>query len=128
MRIPLRLYRELVSGNGAIAKFAGTVQRIAELLITVGPGEARQIKIRATAAHFNKEGRMDLSHAAEAVALAIEGTKPKSVGRNVLDIGPTLRSRKAKAQTVWRIPPTTVKMIRGDIEGRGKLPTLQLDG
>jgi|GEM_PF-5609403 len=126
VRIPLRLYRDLVSGKIAIAKFAGTVQRIAEILITFGPGEARQIKIRATAAHFDKEGRMDLSHAAEAAALAIEGTKPKRVGRNILDIAKTLQFRKLKSETAWRIRPAMAKAMRDDIEGRLKLPTLRL--
>jgi hypothetical protein len=123
VRIPLRLYRDLVSGKIAAAEFAGTIQHIAEALITVTPVEGRRLKIRATAAHFNKAGLMDLSSAAQAVALAIEGTKPESIGRS---IGATLRSRKAKSETSWRISPAAAKMIRDDIEGNVRLMTLRV--
>jgi hypothetical protein len=126
VRIPLRLYSDLVAGKITVAEFAGTIQHIAEALITVAPAEDRRLTIRATAAHFNKEGLMDLSSAAEAVALAIEGTKPKRVGRNILDIAKTLQFRKLKSETAWRIRPAMAKAMRDDIEGSLKLPTLRL--
>ena len=126
VRVPLRLHRDLVSGDVAAPIFANSFQRKIEVLIWSEPGGGRTIKMRPTTSRFDASGKVDLRYAAEAAAIAITGSKPKRRGQNILDIGPPLRAQRRAAETRWEPSQGITRLIRADPEGRLKLPTLRI--
>jgi hypothetical protein len=126
VRVPLRLHRDLVSGDVAAPQFANSFQRKIEVLIWSEPEGDRTIKMRPTTSRFDASGRVDLRYAAEAVALAIMGSGPKRRGQNVLDIAPTLKARRRAVETRWEPSQGITRLIRADLEGRLKLSTLRI--
>ena len=124
VRVPLRLFQKLVAGEVALPEFAGTVQHFAEVLVTRGSA-GRQVKIRATTSKFDDAGHIDLSHAVEAVDVAVMGPSPRKIGNKVIDIGPTIRSNRLKEENSWRLSPDVRRKIRADLSGDIKLATLR---
>jgi hypothetical protein len=126
VRVPLRVHRDLVSGDVTAPQFANSFQRKIEVLIWSGPGHGRTIKMRPTTSRFDVSGRLDLHYAAEGAAIAIMGSRPKRRGQNILDIAPTLRAQRRAAETKWEPSQGIKRLIRADLEGRLRLPTLRL--
>src|SRR5262245_16234795 len=122
-RVPLRLVRSLVAEEIVMPRFASSLQHFVEVLIEVDPKSGKKIKTRSTSALFDAEGKMDLHHATEALSVLMEGPQPKPVTEKVLDIEPTLRARRLERDAAWRAPPSALRLIRADIEGRKRLPT-----
>lgn len=120
-RMPLRLYKDLLSGHISLPQFANKTKLIIETLLWRSPGRPAQIKARITSDHFNDRGTLDLAEAVETIAIVLEGSKPKRLSHNLIDIGPVLRSREL-ANSVQRVPRSLVQQIREDIAGTNKLP------
>jgi hypothetical protein len=81
-RMPLRLLRDLVSGDVAAPQFANSFQRKIEVLIWSEPEGGRTIKMRPTTSRFDAGGRVDLHYADEAAAMGPLGrTTAASYGR-----------------------------------------------
>ena len=100
----------------ALPQFANSVQRMVEVLIDKA-GKIEKIELRPTDSRFDKNGKIDLRHAAEAMAIILGGSAPKQVDENVLDIRSTLNSRERERQTKWRIYPSLKKLILADVRG-----------
>lgn len=119
--MPLRLYKDLLSGQISLPQFANKTNRIIETLLWRSPGRPAQIKARITSDHFDNRGKLDLAEAAETIAIVLEGSKPKRLSHNLIDIGPVLRSRKL-ANSAQQVPHDVMRQIREDIAGTNKLP------
>jgi hypothetical protein len=124
VRVPLHLFRGLVSGEARLPQLANSLQHVVEASIETDPKGGKRIRTRSTSTRFDAEGKVDLRQPAEIVAVLLEGSQPKHVADNVLDIGPTIRSRRSERETSWRAPSSVLRLIRADIEGKKKLPTL----
>ena len=124
-RVPHRLHSALLSGDTALPQYANSKQKVVEVLIWRGPGRARKIEARGTICFFNSKGCIDLREATEAMAIAVEGSKPKRRNENVLDIGPVIRSRAWSREHTWKPSPILLRMIIADIEGHAKIPVLR---
>jgi hypothetical protein len=114
-----------MSGDMALPQYANSKQKMVEVLIWYGPGRARKIEARGTISFFNSKGGIDLREATEAMAIAVEGSKPKWRNKNVLDIGPVIRSRRWSREHTWKPAPILLRMIIADIEGQAKIPTIR---
>ena len=99
VRLPQRLCRDLSERLIALPQFANSVQRMVEVLIESKAGKIQRIELRPTHSRFDEDGKIDLRHAAEAMAIILDGSTPKQVGENVLDIQSTLRSRARERET-----------------------------
>ena len=77
----------------ALPQFANSNQRMVETLIQTEAGKTKSVHLRPTSTRFDEEGKVDLHHGAEAMAVILGGSRPKRISKNVLDIGPTLRTR-----------------------------------
>ena len=126
VRLPRRLCRELADRVIALPQFANSIQRMVEVLIESKAGKTEKIELRPTHSRFDEDGKIDLRHAAEAMAIILDGSAPKQVGENVLDIQSTLRSRARERETKWRISPPLKKLILADVNGETKLPVLHI--
>jgi hypothetical protein len=123
--MPLRLYRELVDGILDVPRFANTIQRMVEVLIWSELRGNKSLEARPTSCRFDASGKVDLGQAAEAAAIAVEGSKPRRLSESVLDIAPTLRARRRKAEMQWHPSPAIMRLIIGDARGKIKLPTFR---
>ena len=125
-RLTSRLARELAHREIAVPQFSNSVQRMVEVFVQTEGSEIKGMEFRATHARFDEEGKVDLHHAAEAMAVILGGTTPKKLDENVLDISPALRTRKHERETQWRIPQSLRRAIVADIKGEAKLPLLRV--
>ena len=96
-----------------------------EVLIERKAGKIENIEVRPTHSRFDENGKIDLRHAAQAMAIRA-GSAPKQIGENVLDIRPTLSSQTRARETKWRIPASLKKLILADAKGEVKLPILSV--
>ena len=126
VRLPLRLCRELADSVIALPQFANSIQRMVEVLIESKAGKTEKIELRPTHSRFDENGKIDLRHAAEAMAIILGGFAPKQADENVLDIRSALSSRARERQTKWRIHPSLKKLILADVKGETKLPELRV--
>jgi hypothetical protein len=124
VRLPPRLCRNLADRVTALPQFANSIQRGVEVLIERKAGKIEKIEVRPTHSRFDENGKIDLRHAAEAMAIILAGAAAKRIGENVLDIRPTLTSRARARETKWQIPPSLKKLILADAKGEIKLPVL----
>ena len=122
VRVPARLHRDLLARLVALPAFTNTFQRVLEAVITERPGGHRSVDIRPTTWRFDHVGKIDLQYAAEGVAIAIEGEAPKLLDKNVLDIGPSVRARRRRAEMQWQPGSTDLRLVRADIASTKKLP------
>ena len=86
VRLPLRLCRELADRVIALPQFANSIQRMVEVLIQTEPGKTKSVHFRSTSTRFDKDGKIDLHHAAETMAVILGGSKPKRISENVVDM------------------------------------------
>src|SRR5262245_24088493 len=63
-----------------------------EVFVETEGSKLKSIDFRATHARFDKQGKADLHHAAEAIAVILEGHAPKKCDEDVLDISSILRT------------------------------------
>jgi hypothetical protein len=126
VRLPPRLCRDLADRAVAFPQFANSIQRGVEVLIERKAGKIKNIEVRPTHSRFDENGKIDLGHAAEAMAIILAGSAPKQIAENVLDIRPTLSSRARARETKWRIPASLKKLILADAIGELKLPVLSV--
>jgi hypothetical protein len=121
LRMPLRLRRDLANQTVALPRFANSIQRTVEVIIHAEPNKT-SVHLRPTSTRFDKEGKVDLQHAVEGVAVILGGSEPKLISKNVVDIGPTLRTRAREREMIWSIPQTLRRLILADVKGETKLP------
>jgi hypothetical protein len=126
VRLPQRLACDLSEHVIALPQFANSVKQMVEVLIQSRHSKIENIELRATHSRFDENGKIDLRHAAEAMATILGGSAPKQVGENVLDIRSTLISRARERETKWRIPASLKRLILADVKGEIKLPILRV--
>ena len=97
-----------------------------EVLIESKAGKIEKIELRPTHSRFDEYGKVDLRHAAEAMAIILGGSEPKRLSENVLDIGPTLRTRAQEREANWQIPRSIKRLILADVKGEAKLPVFRI--
>ena len=128
VRLPRRLCRELADRVIALPQFANSIQRMVEVLIQTEPGKTKSVHFRSTSTRFDKDGKVDLHHAAETMAVILGGSEPKRTSENVVDIRPTLRTRAHEREMSWRIPQSVKRLILADVEGEAKLRIFRVSG
>jgi hypothetical protein len=126
-RVPHRLYRALLSGEAVLPQYANSKQKGVEVLVWTNPRTARDIETRGTLFSFDSKGSIDLADAAEAAAIAIEGSQPRPLDKNVLDIRPVIRTRQLSREKGWTISTVVLRAIIADINGDRRLPALKSD-
>jgi hypothetical protein len=110
----------------ALPQFANSAQRMVEVLIETQAGKAKSVHLRPASTRFDEEGMVDLHHAAGAMSVILGGSTPKQISNNVLDIGPTLRTRALEREANWRIPQSIKRLILADVKGEAKLPIFRV--
>lgn len=84
------------------------------------------IQARGAFVSFNMKGSIDWVASAEVAAIIIEGSKPRPLDQNVLDVGPAIRSRRLNREHSWNPSARLLKAIMADIDGSARIPSLQV--
>jgi|KBSSwiStaDraftv2_1062776.scaffolds.fasta_scaffold2176781_1 hypothetical protein len=124
VRMPSHLSRDLSARVIALPQFSNSIQRMVEVIVQA-EHKKTSIHLRPTSTRFDKAGKVDLRDAAEVMAIILGGSEPKRISKNVLDIGPTLRTRAREREANWRIPQSIKQMILADVKGKTKLPVFR---
>jgi hypothetical protein len=96
-----------------------------EVLIQTEGGKTKSVHLRPTSTRFDEEGKVDLRHAAEVMAVILGGSEPKRISKNVLDIG-QLRTRAQEREANWQIRQSIKRLILADVKGEAKLPVFRI--
>ena len=128
-RISNRLINGLVSGELSLPEFAGTRQKVLEVFFSYSAKKHLLSKTRAIIYPFSADGTLDLYPPLEAYAATLEGAHPRKIAVNVIDIGPTIRSKKWSTVQRWTPSREMIEAIEADIapaSGSRKIPRLPM--
>ena len=124
-RIPNRIHGALLSGEIGLPQYADSKQKVVEVFVWTGSRTPPLIQARGAFVSFNAKGSIDWAASAEVAAIVIEGSKPRLVDRNILDIGSVIRSRRLRREHSWAPSVELLQAIVADIEGSGRIAALQ---
>ena len=118
-RITQRLHRELFERNVAMSQFAGTKQRVLEVLVQYLTKTHCKISGRGIVYPFNANGFLDVK------TLALEGpleiSRFRSAEAKIVDLKPSIRRRRFQEQYTWKPSKTMLDDVWNDIDpGRPK--------
>lgn len=116
-RIPRRIHDALTFGEDAIPEYAGTRQRVAQVLVENENGKpARIMDAKGSYWLFDKEGRIDQdlqNRMLSAMELAFSApTNPKA---KVVDLRPELKRKKFKDEYRWDLTVEDLNRIAVDL-------------
>ena len=126
-RISNRLVSGLVSGELSLPEFAGTRQKGLEVFFSYSAKKLFRWKTRGIIFPFSADGTLDLNPALEASVATLEGAHPRKIAANVIDIGPTIRTKKWITERKWIPSREMIEAIEADIapaSGSRKIPRL----
>jgi hypothetical protein len=119
LRITQRLHHNLFDRTAALPQYAGTKQKIVEVLIQRLTSRDYSIGARGIAYPFDAKGFLDVK------ALALEGSlelsRFRSTETNILDLRPSIKRRRFQEQYTWKPSKTMLDDVWNDIDpGRPK--------
>jgi hypothetical protein len=126
-RISNRLFSGLVSGELSLPRFAGKRQKGLEVFFSYSAKKLFRWETRAVIFPFSTDGTLDLNPALETYAATLEGARPRKIAANVIDIGPTIRTKKWITEQRWTPSREMIEAIEADIaptSGSRKIPRL----
>ena len=114
-RISNRLISGLVSGELSLPEFAGTRQKGLEVFFSYSAKKLFRWEARGIIFPFLADGTLDLYPPLEAYAATLEGAHPRKISANVIDISPTLRTKKWIIDQRWTPSREMMEAIEADI-------------
>jgi hypothetical protein len=118
--IPNSLHADLVAGKVAFPQFASTKQPVLEVFFSRAPGRPVLIDARGTLYTFTSDGKLDPSAFAEAAVSALEGSRSRRIQDHVIDITPTVRSRRWTSNQTWQPSSRMLRVVRADLRTPSK--------
>jgi len=120
-RLPDRLHRDLINHRVKLRQFAGSMQKLVELVIR--SGEIQSATARGVVYAFDKDGYLDL----RGVAQHATPSTPRFADNDaVKDLSPTISKRRFQAEYTWRPGKTVLDRIRSDMHDAGAIPVFRI--
>lgn len=116
-RVPRRIQDSLVFGHDAIPEYAGTRQRVAQVLVENEHGKPVRI-LDATGSYwiFDKEGRIDQALQSRlALAMEFAFSEPTNRKGKVVDLRPELKRKKYEEEHFWELTVEDLNRITADL-------------
>jgi hypothetical protein len=112
VRIPNGLHQDLLNGKVTLGAFAGTRQKLIEVLVTALTKTARKVTARGIIYEFDERGFVDLRRLSEA---ALEGLgREARFDSAITDLQPLLRRKRYRQNYQWTVPFTVFDQIKAD--------------
>jgi hypothetical protein len=116
-RVPRRTRDDLIFGYDGIPEYAGTRQKVAEVLVENENGKpVRILDAQGSYWLFDKEGRIDQdlqNRTFDAMQLACSA--PRTAKGKVVDLQPELKRKKFKDQYRWNLTVEDLNRIKADL-------------
>ena len=112
LRLPSTMHRKLLSGELSIAQLANTRVMLLEVFISLAK-KGKILDTRGSVYSFGPDGRVDLTPSVEAVSLEIDRAVSRST--KVVDLSPSLRSRRWKTDRTWTPKASLLEQVRMDL-------------
>jgi hypothetical protein len=119
LRLPNVMHRKILREEFAIPKLANTNVRLLEVFVST-TRKGKILDARPTAYKFGPDGRVDLRSSVEAVSLAIERATSHRPSSNVVDLGPSIRSKRWKNERTWIPSENILAQVQSDLNGSGR--------
>jgi hypothetical protein len=115
-RLPVRLHQDLVARKVALPQYAGTKQKILEVLARWITRDTLSLKGRGSICSFDADGFWERVPAEELVGFFVERAVRKRAGGNVVDIQPEIRERRFKQKHLWKPTMSMLRLIEPDFQ------------
>jgi hypothetical protein len=131
-RLPNTTHRKLLDEELAIPKLANQKVRLLEVFVsTVEKGKI--LDARGSIYSFGPDGKVTSQNPADAVANELDRIQSLRTGSQIIELAPTIRSRKWKAENTWKPSASLLQRVQSDLVGggsrEGKVRTVgRLDG
>jgi hypothetical protein len=117
-RLPNTTHRKLLDHELAIPKLANQKVRLLEVFVsTVEKGKI--LDARGSVSTFGPDGKVILHIPAEAVANKLDLIQSRATDSKVIELEPTIRSRKWKAENTWKPSGSLLQRVQRDLMGGG---------
>lgn len=128
LRITDRMHRQLVAAEVALPRYAGSKQRIIEVLLRPLTARSYAISTRGLLYTFDSAGILQTATHAEAAAL--KPSRFRTPGNNVVDLEPRISARRVRSQNTWMPTKAMIDRIRSDLDphrpkGSKRFPVLR---
>lgn len=128
LRITERMHRQLVAAEVALPRYAGSRQRIIEVLLRPLMAHSYAVSIRGLLYTFDSAGILETATHAEAAALKL--SRFRTPGNNVVDLEPRISARRFRSQNTWMPTKAMIDRIRSDLDphrpkGSKRFPVLR---
>ena len=117
-RLPNTTHRKLLDHELAIPKLANQKVRLLEVFVsTVEKGKI--LDARGTFYSFDPDGKITPLDHAEVVANEFDRIQSLRTDSQVIELGPTIRSRKWKAENTWKPSASLLQRVQSSLLGGG---------
>ena len=120
-RLASRLHQDLIARKVALPQYAGTKQKMLEVMANSITSNQVSLKGRGSIGTFDSDGFLEPSGAEELVGLMVDRLTRKLEGGNVVSIEPALRKRSFKREHLWKPTKAMLGLVETDF-CKGRLP------
>jgi len=118
LRLPNTTHHKLLDEELAIPKLANQKVRLLEVFVsTVEKGKI--LDARGSICSFGPDGKVILHIPAEAVANELDRIQSRATDSKVIELEPTIRSRKWETDNTWKPSASLVQRVQSDLVGGG---------
>lgn len=116
----------MINGDQKLPRFANRNMRIIEVVFSTDSHPVTR-SLRGLILRFASDGTLDISDAADAVAITLRRSELSDKGPNVVNMVPELERRAWDASHKWTVDQTNIHQIDNDLLKKAKLPIFKLD-
>ena len=117
-RLPNTTHRKLLDHELAIPKLANQKVRLLEVFVsTVEKGKI--LDARGSISSFGPDGKVISHIPAEAVANELDRIQSRATDSKVIELEPTIRSRKWETENTWKPSASLLQRVQSDLVGGG---------
>jgi hypothetical protein len=113
-RLPSQLHYDLMDRKVALPQYAGTKQKVLEVLARRVGADTYSLRGQGTIFLFDKNGFLKRTPAEEVIGFIVERVRQKPEHGNVVNIGPRLRERRFKKEYSWQPTRSMLQLVRND--------------
>jgi hypothetical protein len=113
-RLPSRLHYDLMDRKVALPQYAGTKQKVLEVLARRIGVDTYSLRGQGTIFVFDKNGYLRRTPAEEVMGFIVERVRQKLEHSNVVNIEPRLRERRFKKEYSWQPTRSMLQLVRND--------------
>jgi hypothetical protein len=114
-RLPSQLHYDLMDRKVALPQYAGTKQKVLEVLARRVGADTYSLRGQGTIVAFDEDGYLKRTPAEEVMGFIVERARQKlEDSSNVVSIEPRLRARRFKKEYSWQPTRSMLHLVRND--------------